>query len=90
MSHWVSIEYPSIASCPLASHIPILGPFLGKNFGTTISNWIVTLDALEPFLVDGPAQEPTPLKYLQESGKTAYDINLEVSIKRECMASRPD
>ncbi|CAM0139194.1 hypothetical protein VKS41_002406 [Umbelopsis sp. WA50703] len=64
-----------------------LGPFLGKNFGTTISNWIVTLDALEPFLVDGPAQEPTPLKYLQESGKTAYDINLEVSIKHSQASS---
>ncbi|KAH8547869.1 fumarylacetoacetate hydrolase [Umbelopsis sp. PMI_123] len=58
-----------------------LGPFLGKNFGTTISNWVVTLDALEPFLVDGPSQNPRPLEYLQESSKTAYDINLEVSIK---------
>lgn len=66
----------------------MIGPFLGKNFGTTISNWIVTLDALEPFLVDGPAQEPTPLKYLQESSKSAYDINLEVSIKRECMTDQ--
>jgi fumarylacetoacetase len=59
----------------------VIGPFLGKNFGTTISNWVVTLDALEPFLVDGPSQNPTPLEYLQESSKTAYDINLEVSIK---------
>lgn len=65
--------------------IQMIGPFLGKNFGTTISNWIVTLDALEPFLVDGPAQEPTPLKYLQESSKSAYNINLEVSLKREYM-----
>ncbi|KAI9274391.1 fumarylacetoacetase [Phascolomyces articulosus] len=59
-----------------------LGPFLGKNFGTTISPWIVTLDALEEFLVDGPAQtEPAPLKYLQENKKSAYDIDLEVQIK---------
>ncbi|KAG2188254.1 hypothetical protein INT44_001007 [Umbelopsis vinacea] len=63
-----------------------LGPFLGKNFGTTISNWVVTLDALEPFLVDGPSQSPTPLEYLQESSKTAYDINLEVSIKASSSA----
>ncbi|CAG8653541.1 10044_t:CDS:10 [Dentiscutata erythropus] len=62
-----------------------LGPFLGKSFGTTISPWIVTLDALEPFLVDGPCQDPTPLPYLQEKGKTAYDINLEVKMKpRDC------
>ncbi|RUP47899.1 hypothetical protein BC936DRAFT_145192 [Jimgerdemannia flammicorona] len=58
-----------------------LGPFLGKNFGTTISPWVVTLEALEPFLVNGPAQDPKPLAYLQESGPTAYDVHLEVKIK---------
>ncbi|KAI9222481.1 fumarylacetoacetase [Blastocladiella britannica] len=59
-----------------------LGPFLGKNFGTTISPWVVTLDALEPFLVDGPAQdEPKPLPYLQDKAKGSYDINLRVEIK---------
>ncbi|KAI9497866.1 fumarylacetoacetate hydrolase [Zychaea mexicana] len=59
-----------------------LGPFLGKNFGTTLSPWIVTLDALEEFLVDGPSQtSPAPLAYLQEKHKTAYDIDLEVQIK---------
>lgn len=58
-----------------------LGPFLGKSFGTTISPWVVTLDALEPFLVDGPPQDPTPFPYLQEKGKTAYDINLEAKMK---------
>ncbi|KAI9313902.1 fumarylacetoacetase [Dichotomocladium elegans] len=59
-----------------------LGPFLGKNFGTTISPWIVTLDALEEFLVGGPAQNsPKPLDYLKENKDTAYDINLEVHIK---------
>ncbi|KAI8142929.1 fumarylacetoacetase [Fennellomyces sp. T-0311] len=59
-----------------------LGPFLGKNFGTTISPWIVTLDALEEFLVDGPSQaSPAPLEYLQEKQKSAYDIDLEVQIK---------
>ncbi|RCI06480.1 hypothetical protein CU098_010075 [Rhizopus stolonifer] len=59
-----------------------LGPFLGKNFGTTISPWIVTLDALEPFLTNGPDQkEPEPLPYLQENKPSAYDIRLEVQIK---------
>eukprot|EP01099_Mayorella_cantabrigiensis_P002754 TRINITY_DN221_c0_g1_i1.p1 TRINITY_DN221_c0_g1~~TRINITY_DN221_c0_g1_i1.p1 ORF type:complete len:437 (-),score=117.42 TRINITY_DN221_c0_g1_i1:68-1324(-) len=58
-----------------------LGPFLGKNFGTTISPWIVTLDALEPFRVSGPVQEPTPLPYLQDKEAAAYDIHLEVAFK---------
>ncbi|GAM17586.1 hypothetical protein SAMD00019534_007610 [Acytostelium subglobosum LB1] len=58
-----------------------LGPFLAKNFGSTISPWIVTLDALEPFAVLPPTQDPTPLGYLQESGKTTYDIELTVAIK---------
>ncbi|KAL1932329.1 hypothetical protein VTP01DRAFT_9385 [Rhizomucor pusillus] len=59
-----------------------LGPFLGKSFGTTISPWIVTLDALEEFRVDGPSQSsPVPLPYLQEEAKSAYDIQLEVQIK---------
>ncbi|KAF9116798.1 hypothetical protein BGX27_010415 [Mortierella sp. AM989] len=58
-----------------------LGPFLGKNFGTTVSAWVVTMDALEPFLVQGPTQEPKPLPYLAENGPSAYDINLEVKIK---------
>ncbi|MGR4065848.1 MAG: fumarylacetoacetate hydrolase family protein, partial [Vulcanimicrobiaceae bacterium] len=38
-----------------------LGPFLGKSFATTISPWVVSLDALEPFRVAGPVQEPPPL-----------------------------
>ncbi len=58
-----------------------LGPFLAKNFATTISPWIVTLDALEPFRVEGPKQDPEPLPYLKEEGKTAYDIQLEASIQ---------
>ena len=58
-----------------------LGPFLAKNFATSISPWIVTLDALEPFRVEGPAQDPEPLPYLKEEGKTAYDIKLEASIQ---------
>jgi fumarylacetoacetase len=58
-----------------------LGPFLGKNFGTSISPWIVTLDALEPFRTQGPVQDPQPLEYLRTSGNWAYDINLEVTLK---------
>ncbi|PIA38239.1 hypothetical protein AQUCO_02800128v1 [Aquilegia coerulea] len=58
-----------------------LGPFLGKSFGTTISPWIVTLDALEPFSCDAPKQEPQPLPYLAEKNSKNYDISLEVRIK---------
>ena len=60
-----------------------LGPFLAKNFASSISPWIVTMDALLPFRVKGPNQEPTPLPYLQQKGKHAYDINLEVYIEPE-------
>lgn len=58
-----------------------LGPFLAKNFASTISPWIITLDALEPFRIDGPQQDPQPLPYLREEGKSAYDIKLEASIQ---------
>lgn len=60
-----------------------LGPFLGKSFASTISPWIVTLDALEPFRVAGPVQEPAVLPYLQYEGNSNYDINLELSIQAE-------
>jgi len=60
-----------------------LGPFLAKNFASSISPWIVTMDALEPFRVKSPDQSPTPLPYLQQKGKKAFDINLEVRIKPE-------
>lgn len=58
-----------------------LGPFLAKSFASTISPWIVTLDALEPFKVAGPEQDPKPLPYLEEEGETSYDIHLLTSIK---------
>jgi fumarylacetoacetase len=60
-----------------------LGPFLAKNFASSISPWIVTLDALEPFKVDGPAQEPEVLDYLKYSGQKSYDIALQVAIQPE-------
>ncbi len=58
-----------------------LGPFLGKNFASSISPWIVTLEALEPFRTECPTQEPEPLNYLKSSRKKPFDINLEVSIQ---------
>lgn len=60
-----------------------LGPFLGKNFGSTISPWIVTMDALEPFRVKGPEQNPPVLPYLNYAGAKNFDIVLEVSVKPE-------
>ena len=60
-----------------------LGPFLAKNFASSISPWIVTMDALEAFRVKGPEQSPTPLPYLQQTGENAFDINLQVAIKPE-------
>lgn len=60
-----------------------LGPFLGKNFASTISPWIVTLDALEPFRVNGPEQDPEPLPYLRQTGAQNYDITLEANIMPE-------
>ena len=60
-----------------------LGPFLAKNFASSISPWIVTMDALEPFKTKGPTQSPAPLPYLQLKGKHSFDINLEVYITPE-------
>jgi fumarylacetoacetase len=57
-----------------------LGPFLGKNFASAMSPWIVTLDALEPFRVQSPKQDPEPLPYLKTKGKHSFDIQLEVGI----------
>jgi fumarylacetoacetase len=58
-----------------------LGPFLGKNFASSISPWVVMLDALEPFRVPGPVQEPAVLPYLRYAGHKHYDIMLEVAIR---------
>lgn len=58
-----------------------LGPFLGKNFGSTISPWIVTMDALEPFRVAGPEQHPHVLPYLSFEGNKSFDLRLEVLIQ---------
>jgi fumarylacetoacetase len=58
-----------------------LGPFLGKSFGSSVSPWVVTLDALEPFRTAGPVQEPEPLLYLRQVDAHNFDINLEVGIQ---------
>lgn len=60
-----------------------LGPFLGKNFASHLSCWIVTLDALEPFRVAGPVQDPKVLPYLEYEGDKHIDIKLETSIQPE-------
>ncbi len=58
-----------------------LGPFLGKNFASSVSPWVVTMDALEPFRIPGPVQDPPVLEYLRYSGDKHLDIDLEVYIK---------
>jgi fumarylacetoacetase len=58
-----------------------LGPFLAKNFASSISPWIVTMEALEPFKVSGPIQDPKVLPHLAYEGLKNYDINLEVAIQ---------
>jgi fumarylacetoacetase len=62
-----------------------LGPFQAKAFGTSISPWIVTREALEPFRVKGPAQDPVPLAYLQQKHAQNYDLALEVDLRTEKM-----
>lgn len=57
-----------------------LGPFLGKNFATSISPWVVPLEALLPYRVAGPAQEPAPLPYLADPEPWSFDVALEVSV----------
>ena len=58
-----------------------LGPFNAKTFATSISPWIVTMEALEPFRVPGPEQQPEPLPYLRQQGAHSFDIALEVDLQ---------
>ncbi len=60
-----------------------LGPFLAKNFASTMSPWIVTMEALEPFRCESVKQEPEVLSYLQYSGNKNFNINLEVDLAPE-------
>ncbi len=67
-----------------------LGPFNAKTFASSISPWIVTLEALEPFKTSSPVQEPQPLAYLREDhAANSYDIQLSVEIQAE-QASQAD
>uniref|UniRef100_G3SLF0 Fumarylacetoacetase n=1 Tax=Loxodonta africana TaxID=9785 RepID=G3SLF0_LOXAF len=63
-----------------------LGPFLGKSFGTTISPWVVPMDALMPFAVPNPVQDPRPLPYLCHDQPYTFNINLSVTLKGEGMS----
>jgi fumarylacetoacetase len=65
-----------------------LGPFLGKSFATSLSPWIVTLDALEPFRVAGPVQEPPAPAHLATSEPEGYDIGLSASLASQAMRER--
>lgn len=60
-----------------------LGPFLAKNFASSISPWIVTMDALEPFRIAGPTPEKELLPYLKYDGDKSFNINLEVALQPE-------
>jgi fumarylacetoacetase len=62
-----------------------LGPFLAKNFCTSISPWVVTLDALEPFRHPLPAQNPEPLEYLRAKEDFTYDIQLQAHLRTSTM-----
>ena len=65
-----------------------LGPFLAKSFATSISPWLISLDALEPFRVPNRAQEPEPLPYLRVRESYAYNIALEVLLQTEAMRTK--
>ncbi len=58
-----------------------LGPFNAKTFATSISPWVVTMDALAPFRVAGPVQSPEPLPYLRQQGANSVDLMLEVDLQ---------
>lgn len=65
-----------------------LGPFLGKSFATSISPWVVTLDALEPYRIAGPEQVPQPLPYLRTPEAWNYDVQLVVELQTQKMRER--
>jgi fumarylacetoacetase len=67
-----------------------LGPFQAKAFATSISPWVVTREALEPFRLNGPAQDPKPLPYLQQVQPNNYDMQLEVGLRAASMNAPVD
>jgi fumarylacetoacetase len=62
-----------------------LGPFQAKAFATSVSPWVVTREALQPFRVQGPAQDPAPLLYLRQAQPNNYDLHLEIALRAEPM-----
>jgi len=62
-----------------------LGPFQAKAFATSISPWVVTREALEPFRLSGPVQDPVPLPYLRQAGANNYDLELDVGLRTDEM-----
>jgi len=62
-----------------------LGPFQGKAFATSISPWVITREALEPFRRHGPKQDPTPLPYLRQAQPNNYDLELTVGLRAAAM-----
>lgn len=60
-----------------------LGPFLAKNFATSISPWVVTMDALQDFALANSVQDPAPLPYLQHTDPYTFDVNLQVALQSE-------
>jgi fumarylacetoacetase len=58
-----------------------LGPFNAKNFATSISPWVIPYEALQPFRLPAPAQDPEPLSYLRGAGLGGYDVQLEVALR---------
>jgi fumarylacetoacetase len=77
---WALLDDWSARDIQAWEYVP-LGPFQAKVFATTLGAWIVTADALEPFRVAGPVQDPAPLPYLAQSGPGALDVELEVAIR---------
>jgi fumarylacetoacetase len=67
-----------------------LGPFQAKAFATSISPWVVTSEALEPFRLSGPAQDPVPLPYLRQRGANNYDLELDVALRTAKMNASQD
>ncbi len=67
-----------------------LGPFLGKSFATSVSPWVVPLDAVAPYRVPAPPQDPPPLDYLVTTEDWGIDLHLEVGIASVAMAEREE
>jgi fumarylacetoacetase len=78
VNDWSARDVQRLESLPL-------GPYLGKSFATSVSPWLVTLDALEPYRVEAPVQDPPPPSYLSAPPASAYDIRLEVAIQSQWM-----